>query len=531
MTDDSRLRERLDALEARQKLNDATDEALEMAQRDRLPLERTLDSVLPILCSHTNASSAWIRTYDESLQLRDFSFGGRMPLSGEEVVAATGEGEVLSRRVGDQHVIAQRLDVAGESFGAAAIVFDAAHFAAERTPLYRSLLNTWCEELDNYLAAIALSRKKHRVTTQLSEALREPLVDVGVQRAIDVLRRHVDFDDMLLVFRHEDDVRGASLHYKIIQHGQVTHDSRTPDMEVDEFLRTHAAPLLRGESRALLTRFGLDQGREEVLIAGVRDRRVVGRVVVTSHLGEFATFDRDLLELFADYLRQRIVDFNREWKQLTQIFSAAHVRRLLEAEDYVARYLEPRETMAAILFTDLSGFTRISEQVLKEPAKVGDLINRWGREVVEIVWDEGGVFDKMVGDCVIAFWGPPFDDLSPSEACRRAASAARRIRDLTRTLNEGHLVPELAGVSPPVGVATGLNWTRASVGLFGPDEDYTAFSSGMNNTARLQGVATCDEILCMEEFVAAYADDDAFGPPREAKVKNVADPLRFRALR
>jgi class 3 adenylate cyclase len=263
----------------------------------------------------------------------------------------------------------------------------------------------------------------------------------------------------------------------------------------------------------------------------VRDRRVVGRVVVTSHLGEFATFDRDLLELFADYLRQRIVDFNREWKQLTQIFSAAHVRRLLEAEDYVERYLKPRETKTAILFTDLSGFTRISEQVLKEPAKVGDLINRWGREVVEIVWDEGGVFDKMVGDCVIAFWGPPFDDLSPSEACRRAASAARRIRDLTRTLNEGHLVPELAGVSPPVGVATGLHWTRASVGLFGPDEDYTAFSSGMNNTARLQGVATCDEILCMEEFVAAYADDDAFGPPREAKVKNVAEPLKFRALR
>ncbi len=531
MTEDPRLRQRLDALEARQKLNDATDQALEMAQRDRLPLDRALASVLPLLCSHTGAVAAWICTYDESLRLREFHFGDGVPLSGEAILAATEQGGALSRRVGDRYVVAQRLDVAGESFGAAATVFDAETFSAERIPLYQSLLDTWCEELDNYLAAIALSRTKHDVTTQLSEALREPLVDVGVQRAIDVLRRHVAFDDMLLVFRHEDDLHGASLRYKIIQRGQLTHDSRTPDMEVDEFLREHAAPLLRGESRALLERFGLDQGREEVLIAGVRDQRVVGRVVVTSRMGEFATFDRDLLERFADYLRQRIVDFNREWKQLSHVFSPVHVRRLLEEEDYVERYLRPRDMMAAILFTDISGFTRISEQVLKEPAKIGELINRWGRAVVAIVWEEGGVFDKMVGDCVIAFWGPPFDDLTPTEACRRAASAARRIRDLTRTLNQGNLVPELAGVRPEVGVATGLSWTRVSVGLFGPDEDYTAFSSGMNNTARLQGVATCDEILCTEDFVDAYGDLEAFGPERHAQVKNVAEPLRFRAMR
>ena len=112
-----------------------------------------------------------------------------------------------------------------------------------------------------------------------------------------------------------------------------------------------------------------------------------------------------------------------------------------------------------------------------------------------------------------------------------AASAARRIRDLTRTLNEGNLVPELAGVTPPVGVSTGLHWTRASIGLFGPDEDYTAFSSGMNNTARLQGVAKRDEILCMDAFVRVLPDDAGFGPEQQAQVKNVAEPLRYRALR
>ncbi len=192
--------------------------------------------------------------------------------------------------------------------------------------------------------------------------------------------------------------------------------------------------------------------------------------------------------------------------------------------------MKPRVVDAAILFADISGFTRISEQILKDPVRIGDLINGWSERVVGLIWETGGVFDKMVGDCVIAFWGPPFDDFDPTERCRRCASAARLIIDYTRTLNDGMLLPELAGMDPPVGVAIGVNYASVNIGLFGPDEDYTGFSSGMNNTARLQGVAERDEILCMEAFADAYDVEEAFGELREAKVKNVADPLRFRSL-
>ncbi|MBK6575900.1 MAG: hypothetical protein IPG17_06850 [Sandaracinaceae bacterium] len=92
-------------------------------------------------------------------------------------------------------------------------------------------------------------------------------------------------------------------------------------------------------------------------------------------------------------------------------------------------------------------------------------------------------------------------------------------------------LPALAGMELPIGVATGLNYCRLFVGLFGPDEDYTGFSSGMNNTARLQGVATRDQILCMDAFVAALGDEARFGPEQRAQVKNVAEPLRYRELR
>ena len=86
------------------------------------------------------------------------------------------------------------------------------------------------------------------------------------------------------------------------------------------------------------------------------------------------------------------------------------------------------------------------------------------------------------------------------------------------------------GLEPPIGVATGIHYAPICVGLFGPDEDYTGFSSGMNNTARLQGVAERDEILCMDAFVEAHGDAEAFGEERQAAVKNVAAPLRFRPL-
>jgi adenylate cyclase len=526
------LEARVQHLEALRALNAETDNAIEAALRDRLPLEQTLLRVAPLLLGRTGARCAWIRTYDENLELRDFCFGvPAVPSEAADVVHAAVTSDTYRDVTEQGSVVGQRVDVAGESFGAAALWFDGALDDAA-CDVAQDLLDTWCEELDNYLASIAQSRQKLHILRATSDALKEPVLDDGIRKAIAVLQRSVPFEDMLLVFRQEDDLRGASLNYKIIQNGVLTHDSRTPDdMDVDDFIRTDATEMIRGRSRGLLDRFGIQTFREEVLITGVRDERVLGRVVVTSARGEFNTYDRDLLERFADALRQRVVDFNREWKHLSLCFPADTVRRLLHEEGYVERYLVPREQDVAILYCDISGFTRISEQVLGEPALIGALVNTWSKRVVDIVWETGGVFDKMVGDCIIALWGPPFHELSPAAACQSAADAAERIRDYTRTLNDGVELPALAGMELPIGVATGLNYCPLFVGLFGPDEDYTGFSSGMNNTARLQGVATRDQILCMDAFVAALGNEARFGPEQRAQVKNVAEPLRYRELR
>jgi class 3 adenylate cyclase len=77
-----------------------------------------------------------------------------------------------------------------------------------------------------------------------------------------------------------------------------------------------------------------------------------------------------------------------------------------------------------------------------------------------------------------------------------------------------------------------VNLAPLFVGQFGPNSNFTGFSSGMNNTARLQGCAQRDEILVMEEAVRALPAGHpfAFGETRSMRVKNVAEPLAFRAL-
>lgn len=512
------LEAEVDRLRRERALSDALDERLELALRDKEPLEWVMPSLLDLLAHHTGARGACVATLDESLSERVFTQGA----AAFEPSLLSTEGRVELGPA--SFALVHPLDVAGEPFGRAIAFFDAA--PADDAA---SLLERFAEILDNHLAAIALSRRKYEVVRALSDALKDPVLARGLSRACELLQRQIDFDDLVLVFRHEESLEGSVLRYRIYRDGKLAHrGGDVTDPGLDHFVREHAAAFLDGDDRPFRERFGLRRYREEVLITGVRSARVIGRMLVTSRRGEFHTADRELLDRFADYLRQRIVDFNREWRRLSTIFNAQTCSRLLLEEEYVERWLRPREHEIAILYADLAGFTRVCEQVLRTPEAIGRLVNTWSSRAVSALWRHGGVFDKMVGDCVIGLFGPPFFDRPREARCRDALAAALDIRALTRALADE---PDL-GLDPraPLDLAVGLHLAPASVGFFGPNDDYTAFSSGMNNTARLQGLATGGEILCMQPFVDALGAPARFGERRTAVVKNVEDALVFRAL-
>ena len=522
-------------LRASSSLNQETDECLEQALKARLTLAQTLYEAMAVLRRHVDARFVAVRTWDESLQLRNFVSSdvcdgqhAEQSLPGDvDLEAAFKRAESGELHSPHSNLLLHRLEVAGEMFGCALLGTDDG--ASDETQALQSLLlETWCEELDNYLAAIARARKKHQVTLALSAALKNPVLEVGTSEAVAVLQREVGFTDLLLAYIHEADKVGESLNYQIYRDGEVIHDSFSQERRLDSKQTMELFAFVRGENRTFPEQFGFSVYREDVLINGVREEYVVGRLLIANAGGDFNTFDRDLLERFVDYVRQRVVDFNREWKSLAQTFARRDAMRLLATENYQERFLTPRERDVAVMFCDISGFTQLSEQVLRKPNLIGELIDTWSAEVVRIIWRADGVFDKMVGDCIIGLWGPPFFEMSASDACAKALEASVKIRAYTARLCDD--LPSVAAADFRFGVATGVNYCPLFVGTFGPDEDYTGFSSGMNNTARLQGVAGCDEILCMEEFVDHLPTGARFSEVLEERVKNVAQPLQFRRL-
>ena len=140
----------------------------------------------------------------------------------------------------------------------------------------------------------------------------------------------------------------------------------------------------------------------------------------------------------------------------------------------------------------------------------------------------------MVGDCVIALFGPPFFRRSPAQCAREAALAACEIQAFTARMGR---MPKYRGLAAKIkakglGVSAGINLCPAAVGLFGPNHDFTAFSSGMNQTARLQSKGGFRETLVMDcarqaMEKAGLARGLRFEGPFEAEAKNVAKPLRY----
>ncbi len=523
-----------DPLKLRQLLNlrDLVDDLIEEGLLERKNLAEVMRGMLPRICDLCGARGAFIQSYDEDIRMSVFRTPKDLAIPDWDTVQARTsdtDRQELTLVVGDDLIIGRPLDVAGEWFGRAGLIVPRTSFEAEDPDHLHHMLNIACEELDNFLFSIRAAREKHRVMMELSDALRHRVLGEGLKEAVACLARATPLDKMILVFVAQEDST-TTLHVQFFKGAELVVDTMSGKVEDEAGLRAAAREWLYGRPSAFLERFAFVGAQEEVLISGVTNSVRVGKVVATSRSGHFNTYDRELLAGFSGFIRQRVVDFNKEWRRLASSFRQQDVARLLNADDYENRYLAPHEQTVAIAYVDIAGFTRISEQILRTPSAVAKLVEAWSAEAVDLVWSHGGVFDKMVGDCIIALFGPPFYDEAPGDRLVHAIEWSRAIRAMTTKF------PEREGFEPlraeGLAVTIGVHLAPLFVGTFGPNQNFTGFSSGMNNTARLQGTAKRDEILVMQEAIDQLPAGHAFefSDERSAQVKNVAQPLRFRAL-
>lgn len=522
----------LDELRELRALGRSVDGLLEESLRAKENLEQTFRRLFPSLLVWVGACGVAVTTIDEELKSTTFhhgELGGVFP--GTSLAAARWGVRLLE---GGMTLVSQALDLVGQRVGSIGLYFE-----GDRTKdagRLARLLDTIAEELDTVLASVQTAVEKHQLLVAINHSLADRVFEVGMDGAVRALCERVRLPGFALLYR--DAVDGQTLHYRLYKHGQLDSASngrRTP--ELDAAIRHHGPELVQLDDSHLGEVFGNRRVTETVLISGGAEADALGKITVWSGGEGLSANAMDLLRLLASTLTQRLIDYNRERIHLAQFFSSGTIDELLKDPEYERRSLAPRAEEVGILFADINGFTRICEQVLERPERIGTLIDDWSVEVVRILHRFGGVFDKMVGDCIIGLWGPPFFEDSRGQRAASAVKAALEIQRFTREEMSAH--PALSRLCevmkvPGLGVAVGVNLAHSFCGLFGPNRNYTAFSTGMNQTARLQALGGFRETLVMESVARALAEEPdpqlaalELGPLEETPVKNVAQPLRY----
>ncbi|MGB9472937.1 MAG: adenylate/guanylate cyclase domain-containing protein [Candidatus Acidiferrum sp.] len=153
------------------------------------------------------------------------------------------------------------------------------------------------------------------------------------------------------------------------------------------------------------------------------------------------------------------------------------IRRLLVNPDLV----EPRKTEITVMFSDIRGFTTISEKL--DAQELALFLNSYLYDMTRIVFDTDGTLDKYIGDAVMAFWGAPFEDgQHPVQACTAALEMMKRVGELQKKW--------AAEGKPALDIGIGLNSGAASVGNMGSAlrYGYTALGDTVNLSSRLEGL-------------------------------------------
>jgi adenylate cyclase len=139
-----------------------------------------------------------------------------------------------------------------------------------------------------------------------------------------------------------------------------------------------------------------------------------------------------------------------------------------------------------VMFTDVRGFTRISEQF--DPQGLTRFMNRFLTPMSDMILHHRGTIDKYMGDAIMAFWNAPLAvERHAARACDTALAMQTRLRQLNA---DWKAEAEAAGRGYiPVNIGIGLNTGQASVGNFGSMQrfTYSCLSDDVNLASRLEG--------------------------------------------
>ena len=224
------------------------------------------------------------------------------------------------------------------------------------------------------------------------------------------------------------------------------------------------------------------------------------------------------------YFREQ-VDRRRIRSAFAQYLSPSLVEQLASSPQKLVLGGEQRDM--TVLFSDVRGFTTISETYKNDPQGLTTLMNRFLTPVTNAIVARNGTIDKYMGDAVMAFWNAPLDDPAQERnACQAAIDMLDRVTELNRVREQEAATNGMRYV--PIKMGIGINTGRCAVGNMGSDLrfQYTVMGDSVNLASRLEGQTKSYglSIIIGAATAATVAPDFALLEIDSLRVKGKTEP-------
>ncbi len=201
-----------------------------------------------------------------------------------------------------------------------------------------------------------------------------------------------------------------------------------------------------------------------------------------------------LMDIFSRHVSPQVAE--SLWRQRAEFLQGGRPR--------------PRQITATVLFTDIRGFTKVSEKL--DPARLFAWLDEYLDAMSRLVDAHGGIVNKYIGDAVMAVFGVPVARESAGEIARDTRQAVACALAMGTELERLNRAWRAAGL-PEIGIRAGIHVGPLVAGSVGGADrlEYTVIGDTVNIASRLESFATADAVdgtcrILVSEAVRAHLD-------------------------
>ncbi len=211
---------------------------------------------------------------------------------------------------------------------------------------------------------------------------------------------------------------------------------------------------------------------------------------------------------------------------LDRLVSKDIVRELLADREHYTQLVRGQRRCVTVLFSDIRGFTALSESAEDPTAFVAQL-NEYLTEMVDIVFKHRGTLDKFIGDSVMAVWGSVRTEGAAADACQ-AVAAALEMRERLGVLNTRWA----ASARQTLAVGIGINFGEVIVGGLGSEKskmEISVVGDAVNIASRLEGLTKeySLDLLVGESIAQRVSDTFRLRTVDRVRVRGKAKPTEI----